>query len=95
MVSDSLTALNVIYQPTPSHSLVPRIHILLETCTATSIPTVFIWAPGYKGIAGNEEVDKATKHAALKPIILESLLPLSSDLFSHITSTSFGLPAVK
>ena len=84
IVSDSLAALNAISQPSPSHPLITHIHILFESCTAMSIPIVFIWAPGHKGIPGNEKVDKAAKQATQLPTIRKSLLPSSSDLFSHI-----------
>ena len=84
IVTDSLSALNAISKPFPSHPLIPRIQILLEACTAASIPLTFIWVPSHKGIPGNEKADEAARSATHQPTILKTLLPSNSDLFSHI-----------
>jgi len=65
IISDSLTAFSAIAQPSCSHPLVTRIHSLLTTFTATSIPVTFIWTPGHRGTPGNGNVDSAAKQALL------------------------------
>jgi len=48
--SDSLAAILDIAQPTSSHPLVTRIHSLLTTSTATSIPVILFGPPSQKSI---------------------------------------------
>ena len=84
IISDSLAAFNAISNPSHAHPLVSRIQLLLETCSTAPIPVVLVWAPGHRGIAGNEEVDRAAKQATLQSTIRKSFLPSSDDLFHHI-----------
>jgi len=86
IVSDSLSSLNAISHPSPSHPLISRIHLHLNTCAATYISIVFVWVPGHADNPGNEKVYKAAKLVTRLPSVSKSSLPSNSDLFLYINN---------
>jgi len=86
IVSDSLSSLNAISHPSPSHPLISRTHLHLNTSAAAYISIAFVWAPGHARIPDNEKVDKAAKLATRLPSVSKSSLPSNSDLFLYINN---------
>jgi len=83
MISDFLASLKAISHLTPSHPLVSRVQILLETCSSAPIAINSISAPSLISIPGNENVDRDTKQAIHQPTVNKSILSSNFDSFSY------------
>ena len=87
IVSDSLSSVNAISHPSPSHPLTSRIvHLHLNTCAGAYISIAFVWASGHAGIPANEKVDKVAKLATRLPSVSKPSSPSNSDLFLYINN---------
>ena len=79
--SDSLSALESLRSYSQKHSLIEEIKFLFNKILESNLMVVLCWIPSHINIKGNEEADKAAKHAIIAQNI-EKKIPINDILSS-------------
>ena len=83
LLSDSLSSLHSLQNPSPSNSLVQRILLVLHSLNSINCEVSFIWIPGHINLKEHDAVDLAAKHATSLPRITDNSPIPASDFMNH------------
>ena len=86
IISDSLSALKILYSRKITHHILADIHDKHTYLIRSEMKNIiFVWVPSHVGIRGNEVVDRAAKAALLLPVSLYPLQTISfGDIYSQV-----------